>query len=79
MTAFKTRDGLLQVEVSEMDVVAAVDFSNNDPPPEPADHIIVKVRSPNTDTFHLALEFDPQVAIDLGKEIMRQGRSAKND
>lgn len=80
MATYTTRDGLMEVEVSEMDIVEAVDFKRQPDDQLPVvDYIILTVKSPETDTLTLKLEFDPQAAIDLGKDIAKQGRSAKRD
>jgi hypothetical protein len=80
MATYKTRDGLLEVEVTETDEVQGIhpDARPESQPPD-VDYIVLKVRSPNTDRFHLDLEFWPSDAIDMGKDIAKQGKSAEKD
>ena len=67
----------MEVEVTEMDVVTAT--SPGETPPPDIDYIILKVNAPSVGGLSLSLEFDPEVAIALGKDIAKQGKSAKND
>jgi hypothetical protein len=77
MATYKSRDGQWEIEVSEMDEVQAVDLDET--PPPVLDYIILTVKSSESESFHMDLEFEPTVAIALGEDIAKQGKSAKND